>query len=202
MARRQALLMLSALVLSACGSTVRQSSSHVTRYDDGARIGSPSAGVLPSAPTSSDGSAASAGDLGGPAGASAGPIGSYVKPGARSVGGASSKPTSAARQSTNATGSPAPTKAPAAASAGGAPVSVGFVVADNSTDTAFKSAGLGAVQVGDQRAQVDAVVNDINSRGGLAGRKVNPVFHSPSSSETPDQAEQATCDAFTVDARA
>ena len=80
------------------------------------------------------------------------------------------------------------------------PVKVGFVVASNSTDAAFKAAGVGALQVGNQRAQAQAVVNDINAHGGLAGRRIVPVFNEPdASAPSYDAADQEQCDAFTTD---
>jgi hypothetical protein len=82
------------------------------------------------------------------------------------------------------------------------PVKVGFVVASNSTDAAFKAAGVGALQVGDQKAQAKVVVADLNAHGGLAGHLVQPVFHTPdSSSGTYEEADQVTCTAFTQDTR-
>lgn len=177
MARRQALLMLSAFVLSACGSTVPQSSSPVTQYTDGLNGSSTNSGQVPASPLQ-----------GTDPGSQAAPVPSSATSSPGAVGGTDY--------------SPSPASPSLTVEANHAPVSVGFVVADNSTDAAFKSLGLGAVQVGDQRAQVQAVVNDINSHGGLAGRKLNPVFHTPSTSasNTADQTEQASCDAFTVDA--
>jgi hypothetical protein len=84
---------------------------------------------------------------------------------------------------------------------GSQPVKVGFVVASSNTDAVFKAAGVGALQVGDQKAQVQVVVNDINAHGGLAGRRIQPVFNTPdSSASSPDQADQETCTALTQDA--
>lgn len=80
------------------------------------------------------------------------------------------------------------------------PVKVGFVVASNSTDAAFAAAGVGALQVGNQQAQAQAVVADINDHGGLAGRRIQPVFDTPDpSASSPEAADQGTCAAFTQD---
>lgn len=80
------------------------------------------------------------------------------------------------------------------------PVKVGFVVASNSTDAAFKAAGVGALQVGDQHAQAQAMVEDINAHGGLAGHPIQPVFNSPDAGASSyDQADTEQCTAFTQD---
>jgi hypothetical protein len=85
--------------------------------------------------------------------------------------------------------------------AAGQPVKVGFVVASNSTDAAFKAAGVGALQVGDQHAQAQAVVDDINAHGGLAGHPIQPVFNTPDASASSyEQADSEQCAAFTQDA--
>lgn len=97
-----------------------------------------------------------------------------------------------------------PVSAPPVVPVGGPaqPVKVGFVVASGSTDAAFKAAGVGALQVGDQKAQADAVIRDLNARGGLAGRRVQPYFHTPDGSASSyEEADQVTCTAFTQDVR-
>lgn len=82
------------------------------------------------------------------------------------------------------------------------PVKVGFVVAANNTDAAFDAVGMGALKVGNQRAQAQVVVNDINAHGGLAGRRIEPVFHEPdSASASYDDADTGACTFFTQDAR-
>ena len=80
------------------------------------------------------------------------------------------------------------------------PVKVGFVVAANNTDAVYKAAGAGFLEVGDQHAQAQAVVDDINAHGGLAGHPIQPVFNSPdASASSGDQADSETCTAFTQD---
>jgi hypothetical protein len=80
------------------------------------------------------------------------------------------------------------------------PVKVGFVVSTGSFDAAAKAAGLSALQTGDQRPQAQAVVNDINAHGGLAGHPVQPVFNTPDASAgSQDEADSRTCAAFTQD---
>lgn len=84
--------------------------------------------------------------------------------------------------------------------AAGQPVKVGFVVAANNTDAAYKAAGVGFLEVGDQRAQAQAVVDDINAHGGLAGHPVQPVFNTPDANASSyDQADSEQCSAFTQD---
>lgn len=68
-------------------------------------------------------------------------------------------------------------------------------------DEAMSNAGF-AVDVGDQEAQAKAAAKIINDRGGMAGRKVIPVFHDWDISEgvaRPDSAAQRACEAWTVD---
>ena len=82
----------------------------------------------------------------------------------------------------------------------GPPVKVGFVVSTGSFDAAAKAAGISALQTGDQKYQVQVVVDDINAHGGLAGHRIQPVFNTPdSSSGNQDEADNRTCAAFTQD---
>jgi hypothetical protein len=71
------------------------------------------------------------------------------------------------------------------------------------TDTQAANAALGAggISQGDPHAQAKVVIDDINAHGGIAGRKIEPVWHEVSSTspETADQLEQEECDDFTKD---
>lgn len=60
----------------------------------------------------------------------------------------------------------------------------------------------GSASVGDQKRQVEALVADLNSRGGIAGRKVVPVFYDTkgtSSNNNPNTVAQAACSYWTQD---
>ena len=59
-----------------------------------------------------------------------------------------------------------------------------------------------AVDYGDQEAIANAIVDDLNSRGGIAGRTVVPVFYDYRTSDilaSPEAADQAACTRMTED---
>ena len=62
--------------------------------------------------------------------------------------------------------------------------------------------GIEGLDVGDGMAQAEAVVTDINRRGGLAGRKIKLVIHRYNTAQTindPDTANRAACATWTED---
>jgi hypothetical protein len=61
--------------------------------------------------------------------------------------------------------------------------------------------GGGAAKSGDLKADAEAVAHDINSHGGLAGRRLEIVFHTVDASDTTPAAaqSQAACASFTQD---
>jgi len=79
-------------------------------------------------------------------------------------------------------------------------ISVGFPYAPNA-DQAQAALGNSAVTQGDPKRVVEALVADINLRGGVAGRKLVAVFHQldAQSGETAAQQEQGLCSTFTED---
>jgi ABC-type branched-subunit amino acid transport system substrate-binding protein len=68
-------------------------------------------------------------------------------------------------------------------------------------DAANKALGAGAITTGDEKADAQAVIDDINARGGVAGRKLVPVFHAydAQSTDTYADQDQAACADFTQD---
>lgn len=82
---------------------------------------------------------------------------------------------------------------------GNQPVDVGVFVVKNGDQAAF-AAGYN-VAFGDQVAEVDAIVEDINTRGGLLGRRVRPIYSylDPASSASYDSQAQAACTNWTQD---
>ena len=80
------------------------------------------------------------------------------------------------------------------------PVKVGFVVAPDNADNLFRDAGISGIAIGSQRQQAEAIVKDINSTGGLLGRKVVPVIHEIGAGDTAT-IDQRSCDALTQDAK-
>ena len=59
--------------------------------------------------------------------------------------------------------------------------------------------GAGSEDPGDTRRYYKAAIDDVNARGGVAGRKLVPVFHEVSATDDIDRSQQAACEAFTKD---
>lgn len=61
--------------------------------------------------------------------------------------------------------------------------------------------GAGGANSGDQRDYYNAVIGDLNKRGGLRGRKVEPIYfeYSSTSGEPLDSQDQRACDKWTKD---
>jgi len=68
-------------------------------------------------------------------------------------------------------------------------------------DCAAANAALGAggEDPGDTRRYARAALEDVNSRGGVLGRKLVPVFHEVSASDNIETSQQAACETFTKD---
>lgn len=68
-------------------------------------------------------------------------------------------------------------------------------------DEARKSMGFEGVSSGDQKRQLDILVQHINKTGGMAGRRVVPVFHAyeANSGNSSTENEQASCATFAED---
>jgi hypothetical protein len=79
---------------------------------------------------------------------------------------------------------------------------VGMVWAKNQ-DAVNKAAGAGGIAIGDTKADANAIIDDINKHGGIAGRKVVPVWQSvdTASAQTIDTQLAAACDHFAHDER-
>lgn len=76
---------------------------------------------------------------------------------------------------------------------------VGYYTAKGAKQ-AFDAFGASSVDYGDQEAQAKAVIADINARGGVAGRKLMPVFYDYDYSATnPSANAQAACTRWTQD---
>ena len=95
------------------------------------------------------------------------------------------------------------------AAAGGKPVLQGPGVSDTEIklglpycgDCAAANAAVGAggEDPGDTRRYYQAVLDDVNARGGVLGRKLVPVYHEISASQNIDTSSQAMCETFTKD---
>lgn len=70
-------------------------------------------------------------------------------------------------------------------------------------DQVNQAAGAGGISVGDTKADGNAIVDDLNKHGGIAGRKVVPVWQAvdSASAQTIDSQLAAACDHFAHDER-
>ncbi len=88
---------------------------------------------------------------------------------------------------------------PASQGVGDQTISIGIEVSRSVNQTA-EGFGLNIGDVGDQRKQARAVVDYINSKGGIAGRKIEPVYHEVKSyTDSSASRSQASCADFTQD---
>ncbi|HVE98319.1 MAG TPA: hypothetical protein VNA12_03985 [Mycobacteriales bacterium] len=77
-----------------------------------------------------------------------------------------------------------------------------FIGIGYTTDAEQANRALGVeVSQGDTKANAEAIIADINERGGVAGRKLVPVFHAyeAQSAQTGAQQDQAACSRYTED---
>ena len=183
------------LLLSACGSTVAQSTSSGGALQQGTAPGfsAPAGGSAPPGTTglgATGGAATGGGALdtsgsgGGVAGGGTGQTGS----GAVTGSGASAGGGSAGSGGTAFTG-PGVTDSTI-------PLGIPYC---NDCAAANAAAGAGGDDPGDTRRYYQAAIDDVNSRGGVQGRKLVPVFHPFSVSDNVDTSQQAACETFTKD---
>jgi ABC-type branched-subunit amino acid transport system substrate-binding protein len=68
-------------------------------------------------------------------------------------------------------------------------------------DAANAAIGASGITGSDQKANAQAVIDEINARGGVAGRELVPVFHAydAQSSQSAEEQDQAACATFTQD---
>ncbi len=186
MRRRTALLVLP-FVLSACGSTVQyrgtQAAGDGLSADPG--LQTPATTTTGTGTTGTAGALAPGGGPGGTGGAAGGTTG-VAAPGG----------------STSATGGGA---VPQGAALGSGPgytskeIRIGFSTS-NDAGKVLGSAGLG-VQIADQNQLVKVWLAKVNAAGGIAGRKVVPVFYDyKATGDLPTQ-DQAACATWTQDTR-
>ena len=198
-----ALLVAGALLMTAaCGSTVQPSGDALLGAGQGGAV---QQGLAPGGTdglgttqpgTSADGMVTSG------SGSSGG--GTVTGPGTTSgsAGGAGTSGPSTSGGTTGGTST-------AAGSAGGKPVLEGPGVSATEIrlgipycgDCAQANAALGAggEDPGDTQLYYKAVIDEVNARGGVLGRKLVPVFKEMSASQNIDAASQAMCEAFTKD---
>ncbi len=195
-----ALLAAAALVLTAaCGSTVQPSGDALL---GGGQAGAVQQGLAPAGPgggapgqpgVSTDGLGTSGG----------GTTGSVTGP--ASSGGTTTGAATGSGTSSGTTGG----AGTAAGSPGGKPVLQGPGVSDTEIKlglpycgdcaAANSAIGAGGEDPGDTRRYYQAVIDDVNARGGVLGRKLVPVYHEISASQNIDTSSQAMCETFTKD---
>jgi hypothetical protein len=145
-------------------------------------------------PVQAGGSAAQGQQAVGPGG---GLQGTSSAPQSGSAGGGAPGTTAEGTESNRAVGGIGGSSAPGVTAT---TIAVGIPYAVNS-EGAHAAFGANGVSGGNERAQYEAVVKDINDHGGILGRKVVPVWHpvDASSTQTYDQKYAAACADFTED---
>lgn len=179
--RRSQLQVLAVLSLLAagCGSTVQASRSTAQGVNGTGNggLGGPPVATGSTGPT---GAVTGTGGVG-PAGASSASVGS-------SGGATTSGSSLVAPQSGQGVGV-TPTR-----------IYVGLTYSTNG-DAANQALGASSITQGDQRADEQAVVDDINAHGGIAGRKLTPIYYNYDVTDTRPYSDQdnAACAKFTQD---
>ncbi|MBK5306154.1 MAG: ABC transporter substrate-binding protein [Frankiaceae bacterium] len=187
------------LLLSACGSTVA-----TTNAGGPLQQGQPGFNAAPGA-----GSPAADG-LGGPAvtapgGTTGGSTGSTGSTGTFTGTTGGTTGTGVGGSTTGTTGGPAGSGTTGGTSAQG--VGPGVTATEirlgipYCSDCAAANAALGAggEDPGDTRRYAQAALDDVNSRGGVLGRKLVPVWHEISASDNIEASQQEACETFTKD---
>jgi hypothetical protein len=174
--KRPLVLLLGCLLVAGCGSTVQQA----------------------------DRSSAMVGTRGESNGSEDPSLGSTDALTTDAVAGAAAAPGAATgARAAGRTSTEAQHKTAAAVGARGGTVRIGVRYPANSSGL-VATAGFTGIDPGDSRAMAQTVVDDINARGGIAGRKVDPVYHpfDVTASTAPggsDNEQQKACAAFTED---
>jgi hypothetical protein len=185
-----ALVIAVGLALSGCGTTVQQQS---VQSAGGSGLGPTTAGA---AGTGSVAGAAGAEGTSGTAGASAN---------ASNTGGQSAGPQTGAESGSTAGGPSTPQKGGAGAvTARGltaTQINIGVVTEQDAANLG-KSLGAESLVGGDHVAEIDALVKALNGHGGIAGRKIVPVYQDVKTSDAtsdPSSAAEAACRGLTED---
>lgn len=181
-----------ALTAAACGSTAQPTGERVATGFGTAGDGLSEAGD--GMPDVDSGTPAAGGEL-----RSSAP-GSTPR-GGSSAGGAGGGPTAAGSVSGGGT---APSTGTAGSSGGIGPgvtdstIAIGIPYC-NDCFAANSALGASSEDPGDTRRYYQAALDDVNARGGVAGRELVPVFHEISAADDLDRSQQAACETFTTD---
>lgn len=179
-----------ALGATACGTTVPQASS------GGASVGGTGLGTEPASASTSLG-----GDVGFEAGGSTGGAGSAGGSGSAGGAAAGSAGGEVPRAAGSVTARRGGSSPPAAADR--KPIEIGFYVLSAKSDQTLQSLGYSNLSVGNGVEAAKAIVNDINARGGIAGRKLiaRIAERDLTSSSSFDAMDQEACAFFFEDNR-
>ena len=204
--RRSAAAVLAALAVSACGSTVAPVSGEAEPVGAGG-VGDQSLNVDVSAeagldPGTAVPSASGATTGGPPSGGFSGGSGTTTS-GGGSTGGSGGFSGGGGSTGGSSGGSGATSSGTTAARPGpGVTATKIFVGAPWNSDAGAANAGIGAnSDAGDERQYWAAVVDDLNKRGGILGRKLEVIFaeYRAGSNEPIEAQQQAACDKWTQD---
>jgi ABC-type branched-subunit amino acid transport system substrate-binding protein len=178
--------MVVAALVTACGSTAQVSSTGVIGGGQQATTGGDGLGLPGTTGSPLDGgTGAVTGGVGTSGGGTSGGVaGSSGAPGTTGTGG-----TGAAVQSRHL-----------APGVTGKVVYVG-INHDANADGVNQAVGIGAISHGDDRANTQAIIDDINKHGGVGGRKLEAVYApvDSTSTQTLDQQDAAACQVYTRD---
>jgi hypothetical protein len=171
-----------ALVAASCGSTVneaRRAQAARGNGDVGSAVGGDEFGEQPGEVTSDDGARS----------------GSGARTGSSGTASARSTSSGATRNGTTSAGNTAVGPGVTASTIN---IGLGYSVNAGAGNAAI---GIKGVSVGDDKGENQAVIDDINAHGGVAGRKLVPVWHpyDSTSTDSADVQEQKACDDYTFD---
>ena len=210
--RRSALALLAAgsvLATVACGSTVQQSGA--TALGGAQQVpGAVDQGLTPVGPdglaldpsgvaggTATDGGSSVGAALGASSSGSTGSSGSLGSSGV--PGGSAQQPGSSGAGSAGG-GATAAAAGPVGPGVTDKEIRIGLGFC-NDCAGANAALGAGGDDPGDTRRYYQAALDDVNSRGGVLGRKLVPVFHEVSASDNIDTSAQAACERWTSDSK-
>jgi hypothetical protein len=200
--RSRALALLAAASLlgtAACGSTVQTTGADAL-VGGGQVLTDGSAG--PADGLTGDGlSTDGAGPAGGTGGSTSSPTGSFSTGGGTGSSGSTVSSSTAGQAPAPSSGSGPATGDAAVAHGPGVTATTIAIGVPHCTDCSSANAAVGAggEDTGDTRRYFDAALEDVNSRGGVLGRKLVAVYHSSSASENIDTTAQAQCETWTKD---
>ncbi len=199
------------LVVTACGSTVQTSTSAQVGGGTGSGTGSGSGsgdGLGTSSLGTDSGTGQATGGSTGTTGGSGSTGGTFTRSSSGSTGGTGGSTTGGGGTTGGSTGG---SGGSTGAGSGGGPattglgvtaktITVGATVTSNG-DAANSAIGASGITQGDDRANIRALQDEINARGGIAGRKLEVVVHAYDAQSTQPGATQdaAACSDFTED---